>query len=133
MISFFFFSFLFFFLLISNFRKKKLVASHIQLPSEPEKHLTQDNDFIADVLFGIENRYSEDIIRAKFQEYVQGIIDIVFDDAEYPDDATKKKVATNNQQRIESWKQTITFKNYKNVRFLFLFSNFFKKKMKITN
>ena len=92
------------------------VNSSIPPSAEPEKHITQDNDLIAEVLFGIQSRYSEDRIRAKFQEYAQGLVDIAFDDAEYVDDLTKKKVVTNNQQRVDFIKSTICFKNYKNVR-----------------
>jgi len=95
------------------------LASHIPPVTEPEKYITHDNDFIAEVLFGISNRYSEDRIRAKFQEYAQGIVDIAFDDAEYPDDATKKKVIANNQQRVDNWKATMSYKNYKHDRDLF--------------
>jgi hypothetical protein len=44
------------------------------------------------VVAAIQAHQSEDRIRAKFQEYVQSIVDIAFDDAEFPDDATRRKV-----------------------------------------
>ena len=40
----------------------------------------------------IQAHRSEDRIRAMFQDYVQNIVDIAFDDAEFPDDATRRKV-----------------------------------------
>ena len=44
------------------------------------------------VMAAIQAHQSEDRVRAKFQDYVQNIVDIAFDDAEFPDDATRRKV-----------------------------------------
>jgi len=80
------------------------LASHLPPQTQTEAHVALDQDFIADVMFSVQSHFSEDRIRAKFQEYVQGIVDIGFDDAEYPDDAAKKKAVTANQRRVELWK-----------------------------
>ena len=46
----------------------------------------------AQVVAAIQAHLSEDRIRAMFQDYVQTVVDIAFDEAEFPDEATKRKV-----------------------------------------
>ena len=44
------------------------------------------------MLAAIHAHQSEDLVRAKFHDYVQSIADIAFDDAEFPNEATRRKV-----------------------------------------
>lgn len=80
------------------------LASHLPPQQALDPHVSLDNEFIADVMSSIQSHYAEERIRVKFQDYVQNIIDLAFDDAEFADDATKKKVFQANVKRVEQWK-----------------------------
>lgn len=42
---------------------------------------------------------------------------MAFDEEEFPDESSKLIELEANKQRIDTWKKTLTFKNYDNVTF----------------
>jgi hypothetical protein len=58
-----------------------------------------------------------------FREYVQRIVDLAEGDAEYPDENAKKKDLLINQSRIDAWKKTISYQNFREVCYIFVSSS----------
>jgi hypothetical protein len=64
------------------------------------------------VNYNVTTHYGEDKVRSLFQDYTQHIIDIAFDDEEFPDEATRQQEFEVNHNRIVAWKHTKTFSTY---------------------
>ncbi|CAG8583499.1 13259_t:CDS:2, partial [Racocetra fulgida] len=103
-----------------------------------EKWDTTDNEFMAEVMHAIQHHYGETAIRGKFQEYVQRFVRLTAlyevetfgstkigmmpEDTDFPgilgtglafqDENSKHRELAANINRIEGWRQTISYKYY---------------------
>ncbi|CAG8460492.1 2611_t:CDS:10, partial [Funneliformis caledonium] len=103
-----------------------------------EKWDTTDNEFMAEVMHAIQHHYGETTIRGKFQEYVQRFVrltalyeieafgstkigmmaqdtdhgDILGTGLAFQDENSKLREVAANVNRIEGWRQTISYKYY---------------------
>jgi len=62
------------------------------------------------------SHYGEDMVRILFQNYTQHILDMAFDEEEFPDDNAKQIEMEANRSRIEQWKKSVSYETYVNDR-----------------
>ncbi|KAI8985337.1 docking domain of Afi1 for Arf3 in vesicle trafficking-domain-containing protein [Pilobolus umbonatus] len=120
----------------SNIRSSSIVSSyhhkHIHLLQDEKKD--NDHEFMQDVLSAIQAHYGETSIRARFQDYVFRFVRLAsvyeeqiyhhtkigYNTADFPlgcgpvfqDELTKQRELNANANRIEGWRQTISYQYY---------------------
>lgn len=117
------------------------------LQHQLEEKRDSDVEFMTEVLSAIQAHYGETSIRAKFQDYVFRFVRLaaIYEEQVYQttkigwnspenvlgygpvfqDEASKKRELNANAQRIEGWRQTISYKYYQRVYIVY------KKKMDV--
>ncbi|KAI7889577.1 docking domain of Afi1 for Arf3 in vesicle trafficking-domain-containing protein [Mucor mucedo] len=113
----------------------KQQQQHGQPPQQPmEEKRDSDVEFMTEVLSAIQAHYGETSIRAKFQDYVFRFVRLaaIYEEQVYhttkigwnspenilgygpvfQDETAKKRELNANAQRIEGWRQTISYKYY---------------------
>ena len=81
-----------------------------------EKYSSYDNDIMTIITNTMNSHLGEDSIRNIIQNYTQHIIDMAFDEEEFPDENSKINEIEANKTRIENWKKTLTYKTYEQER-----------------
>lgn len=109
--------------------------------NQSEEKKDSDTEFMNEVLASIQAHYGETSIRAKFQDYVLRFVRLaaIYEEQVYhttnigwsspeailgygpvfQDDISKQRELNANAQRIEGWRQSISYKYYQRVRTLF--------------
>ncbi|OAD65380.1 hypothetical protein PHYBLDRAFT_26314 [Phycomyces blakesleeanus NRRL 1555(-)] len=121
-------------------RASTAASLNLRMDDKSNREREMDNDFMAEVLAAIHAHYGETSIRSKFQEYVMRFVRLagLYEEEVYhqtkiggsqredafdptgllgygpvfPDEATKQREFAANAQRIEGWRQTISYKYY---------------------
>lgn len=73
---------------------------------------SSDNELMSEVMYHVTSHYGEDKIKSLFQDYTQHIIDLAFDEEEFPSEEEKQAEIEINKVRLESWKRTATYQNH---------------------
>mmetsp|Transcript_24426 Transcript_24426/g.34241 ORF Transcript_24426/g.34241 Transcript_24426/m.34241 type:complete len:672 (+) Transcript_24426:134-2149(+) len=82
----------------------------------PEKYASYDNDLMFQVNASVQSHFGEDTVRSLFQNYTQHLLDMVFDEEEWPDEQAKQAELEANKTRLEAWKKTLTYQTYEQDR-----------------
>jgi len=97
---------------ISGGNNPMLEGVDVDTSDKNTAHAALDNEFIVEVLAGIDAHFGQDWVRMKFNDYTEkNIIDIAFELGEYLDDETKNKVELANKYRVAKWKRTSSYQN----------------------
>lgn len=118
--------------------KQQQQQVHLPHQNQLEEKRDSDVEFMTEVLASIQAHYGETSIRAKFQDYVFRFVRLaaIYEEQVYhttkigwtspenvlgygpvfQDEASKKRELNANAQRIEGWRQTISYKYYQLVK-----------------
>jgi len=102
--------------ILCNITTGKVTVNPNLVSDVPEKHTACDNELMAEVNYNVAAHYGEDKVRSLFQDYTQHIIDIAFDEEEFPDELAKQQEYDANRTRIAAWKRTRTHTAYLSQR-----------------
>jgi len=92
--------------------EKKQAELEQKSKKELEPHAILDTEFFNDINAGIQSHFGDTRIQNMFRDFTQHIIDIAFDEEEFPTDAIKKRESDSNVKRIEEWKRTPSYLIY---------------------
>jgi len=95
--------------ILCNISTGKITVNANMITDIPEKYVPADNELMAEVNYNVNAHYGEDKVRSLFQDYTQHLIDIAFDEEEFPDELTRQQELEANRTRIAAWKRTKTY------------------------
>eukprot|EP01111_Echinosteliopsis_oligospora_P018977 TRINITY_DN8966_c0_g1_i1.p1 TRINITY_DN8966_c0_g1~~TRINITY_DN8966_c0_g1_i1.p1 ORF type:complete len:669 (+),score=182.08 TRINITY_DN8966_c0_g1_i1:232-2238(+) len=98
--------------LCCNINTGKVTLNPSLITDVLDKYASLDADLMAEVNYNVSAHYGEDKVRSIFQDYTQHLIDLVFDEEEFADEATKFTELDLNKVRLEAWKKTITYQHH---------------------
>ena len=85
--------------------------------NESEECESSDREFVQGVLEGLQAGFTEDWVRAQFEDYTsRNIVDIAFSEAVFRDPDTQSRQIAINNKRITKWAATTSYKQLEEMR-----------------